>query len=284
MYAKSLIVSEIFREASKKLKAKKCSFTEAEVVYLWKLACQLSENVHVDYFEPSEDSLKIFNSLIEKRTRGIPTPLIEGKTCFNGIDILLEPGVFIPRPETEELARLVFECASTYYEYPRILDIGTGTGAIAIYLARNLPHAEVEAIDINDKAVFLAKRNAQKEASSNLKIMLLSLSDVIRKRKRYDVIVSNPPYITEKEFLSLPREVIDWEPLESLYGGEDGLDFYREFAAHLPEILNYCGTCLFEFGNKQEKEVKRIFEKQGYTVTIHKDINEKNRFARVRIA
>lgn len=282
MSAQLYSLSELFNSAKSRLKQANCNFTEAEIVYLWKLACKLAGEDLKDFFSRQDHRVKIFNLLVEKRAQGVPTPLIEGKVSFNGIQILVAPGVFIPRPETEELALLALKEAKKIKEKLDVLDIGTGSGAIAIFLAKNLPDAFVVATDISEASISLARKNARLNQVKNIKILKISYEELAKNDKKYDLVVSNPPYIPFSDRASLPREVVEWEPKEALFGGEDGLDFYRKFALTANRIIKPGGVAFLEFGCNQEKELCRIFRRSEFKFRFNRDINGKERFIELR--
>jgi len=192
------------------------------------------------------------------------------------MDLIIDERVFIPRPETELLVetvrKLIYELRVTSYEL-RILDLCTGSGNIAIALTKMVPDCKIVASDISEKALDLARLNASKLCvGGNIEFVSGDLfANVIG---RFDIIVSNPPYIARFEFETLQKEVLR-EPGLALDGGEDGLDFYRRIALEAPQYLNKGGYLVFEIGFGQAKEVKEIIEAAKFfkVIDIKKDFN-----------
>ena len=198
---------------------------------------------------------------IEKLTKGIPLQHITHRQEFMKMDFFVDENVLIPRPDTEILVEEVIKIAQKYNS-PRILDLCTGSGAIAISLKKFVPNADITAVDISEKALEIAKRNADKlEAKINF-----VKSDLFDKldNKKFDIIVSNPPYIRTDEIKKLSEEV-QKEPKIALDGGEDGLDFYRIITEQAINYLKTGSFLCFEIGYNQKNDVIKIIEdEQNY--------------------
>jgi release factor glutamine methyltransferase len=217
---------------------------------------------------------------VQERVSGKPLQYLLGHTGFYGLDILVEKGVFIPRPETErlveEVIRLVSE--SPVPSHPlRILDIGTGSGAIAVALAVNLSGAEVVATDVSEPALLLARKNATRNGiADRVHFALVDLFPATR--EAFDVIVSNPPYISSSTIPNLMPEVRDFEPHEALDGGPDGLNFHRRIIEGAKALLTPGGLVALEVGEGQAEMVAAIMQKTGYRDhRIEKDLCEVGR-------
>jgi len=214
-----------------------------------------------------------YREYIRRRGKREPLQHILGETGFMNLTVKTGPQALIPRPETEVLVEQAIHLMGD--RDARILDIGTGTGCIAISLASALPKAQIHALDISKEALELAKENA---ALNNTQVEF-QLKDVMRDaispEARYDLVVSNPPYISDGEREDLQAEVRDYDPSEALFDGGDGLSFYHRFAQVLPELLNPGGRFMFEFGGAhQEREVLHIFAQSGYVdLEIIQDYN-----------
>lgn len=204
---------------------------------------------------------------IEKLTKGIPLQHITHRQEFMKMDFLVDENVLIPRPDTEILVEEVIKIAQKYNS-PRILDLCTGSGAIAISLKKFVPNADITAVDISEKALEIAQKNAEKlEAKINF-----VKSDLFDKldNKKFDIIVSNPPYIRKDEIKKLSEEV-QKEPKIALDGGEDGLDFYRIIAEQAINYLKTGSFLCFEIGYNQKNDVIKIIEdEQNYKNTYCK--------------
>ena len=193
---------------------------------------------------------------IEKLTKGIPLQHITHRQEFMKMDFFVDENVLIPRPDTEILVEEVIKIAQKYNS-PRILDLCTGSGAIAISLKKFVPNADITAVDISEKALEIAQKNAEKlEAKINF-----VKSDLFDKldNKKFDIIVSNPPYIRKDEIKKLSEEV-QKEPKIALDGGEDGLDFYRIIAEQAINYLKTGSFLCFEIGYNQKNDVIKIIE------------------------
>lgn len=204
---------------------------------------------------------------IEKLTKGIPLQHITHRQEFMKMDFFVDENVLIPRPDTEILVEEVIKIAQKYNS-PRILDLCTGSGAIAISLKKFVPNADITAVDISEKALEIAQKNAKKlEAKINF-----VKSDLFDKldNKKFDIIVSNPPYIRKDEIKKLSEEV-QKEPKIALDGGEDGLDFYRIIAEQAINYLKTGSFLCFEIGYNQKNDVIKIIEdEQNYKNTYCK--------------
>jgi len=199
------------------------------------------------------------------RRRGTREPLqhILGTTDFMDLSLKTTSAALIPRPETEILVERTLDLKLR--SEARILDIGTGTGCIALALGHALESAEVLGIDISRDALDLARENADKNNVS-ISLQEVDILEALPKiETRFDVVVSNPPYISPDEKAQLQKEVVDYDPARALFDAQDGLSFYRRFAHILPELLVPGGHFLFEFGGvPQEKAVLNIFMEKGY--------------------
>lgn len=204
---------------------------------------------------------------IEKISNGVPLQHITHHQEFMKMDFYVDENVLIPRPDTEILVEEVIKIASKMNE-PKILDLCTGSGAIAISIAKNVPNAKIYAIDISQKAVDIAKKNA-KELETNVEFIKSNLFNKIDKVK-FDIIVSNPPYIKKDVIKCLSKEV-QKEPELALDGGIDGLDFYRKISTQAIDYLKLGSFLCFEIGYDQKDEVMEILKKQDqYTGTYCK--------------
>jgi release factor glutamine methyltransferase len=209
------------------------------------------------------DELARFKQLILRRLRREPVAYILGRKEFWSLPIRVSPDVLIPRPETEILvAEALKVLAPVGKEDLRLLEIGTGSGAISIALAREQPAARITASDISPKALSVAKENAEHNGvREQIRFLQGDLFQPVPKGETFDVVVSNPPYITQAEISSLLPEVRDYEPRVALNGGKDGLDFFRRALPSVSEYLRPGGWFLAEMGAGQDSRVLKIAEK-----------------------
>jgi len=226
---------------------------------------------------------EIFRELLTRRAKGEPVAYITGHKEFWSLDFVVTPDVLIPRPETELVVELTLEVAimATTKAPLKILDIGTGSGVIAIALAKELPAAEIWAVDVSAAALNIAEINAQRHGvAERIKLLDGDLFDPFTELgHRFDVIVSNPPYVLSKEIANLGREVRDWEPKMALDGGPDGLDCYRQIIGGAHTYLAPEGRVLLEIGEDQGTAVAGLFVPAGRfeAATIFQDYAGKDR-------
>ena len=194
---------------------------------------------------------------IEKLTKGVPLQHITHTQEFMKMDFYVDENVLIPRPDTEILVEEVIKIAQKI-DSPKILDLCTGSGAIAISLKKYIPNAQVFAVDISKKALEIAQKNANR-LEANVKFIESNLFDKVRKEK-FDIIVSNPPYIKKSDINYLSQEV-QKEPQIALDGGYDGLDFYRKISYQAIDYLKFGSYLCFEIGFDQKEEVMEIIDK-----------------------
>jgi len=201
-----------------------------------------------------------FINLVGRRAEHFPLQYLTGQQEFMSLPFSVEEGVLIPRGDTEVLVEAILKLDLTLCK--SILDVGTGSGIIAVSLARYLPGSKVTAVDISTRALDLAKRNA--EALGVGERILFLQADVFHwnPEEKYDLIVSNPPYISAAEMRCLQPEV-RFEPYEALFGGEKGLDFYFRLAELAAASLKNQGVLAVEIGWQQADEVRGIFRKAG---------------------
>ena len=209
---------------------------------------------------------------IKKIISGVPLQHITHMQEFMKMNFYVDENVLIPRSDTEILVEEVINI-SKKINAKKILDLCTGSGAIAISLAKYIENSEITAVDISKKALEIARTNAKNNDVEN-QITFVE-SDLFKnlKEDKYDVIVSNPPYIPKKDIETLHTQVKDYEPYNALEGGEDGLDFYRAIIEQSKPYISPEGFIAFEIGYNQAEAVKKIFVKNGYpNVTIAKDL------------
>jgi release factor glutamine methyltransferase len=216
----------------------------------------------------SESEWETFTHALERRARGEPLQYITGHQEFFGLDFLVTPDVLIPRPETELIVEAVLERAT---EADRLLvDVGTGSGCLAVTLAVHLPQARVLALDISEAALAVARRNAERhgvrERIEFLVSDLFSALEGMPDPPQADFIVANPPYISESEFPTLPREVRDYEPRCALVAGPDAADVHRRLFAHSPRFLRPGGYLICEMGYGQYPSLREHLEATPWEV------------------
>lgn len=223
--------------------------------------------LYVHFEQPlNPDEVDCYRELIRRRGEGEPVAYILGRGFFRNHELRLDSSVLIPRPETEHVvdAALDFLMEGEWPAPPAVLDLGTGSGAIAISLAAGFPEAVITASDASAEAIELARLNAEAAGvGPRIDFVRSDMFDDLDPVATYDLIVSNPPYISKEEWETLPRDVRDFEPREALYGGEDGLDYYRVLADQAPQFLKPRGGLVLEIGASQGKAVTELLAATG---------------------
>lgn len=246
-----MTIREALRLAAARLEQAGVPDADVDAAYL--LASVLKEDTLAmrinGYRELTAPQRAVFDALCDRRAAREPLQYILGETEFMGLTFHVEPGVLIPRADTETLVEKALEWMKPG---ARVLDIGTGSGAIAVSLAKLGRQAQVTAVDVSDRALEIARQNAKRNGAA-VEFVKSDCFSALKGRK-YDMIVSNPPYISEDEMRGLMPEVTR-EPELALFGGADGLDFYRRISREAPEYLNEGGCLLFEIGWLQKDAV-----------------------------
>lgn len=234
------------------------------------LYANLQENI-------DENKLKLIEVAVDDYiNKNVPVQYIIGYTYFYGLKIKVNPNVLIPRFETEELVNKVVEISKTYNN-PKIVDVGTGSGCIAISLAKNIPGAIITAVDISNDALDVAKENAR---LNNVSIEFISSDLLTSVSGMFDIIVSNPPYIDiEEDVMDL---VYDNEPHLALFSQEKGLYHYRQILIQSRKYLNDNGVILFEIAYNKKQEMIDLAKKHYQNIEVIKDIYNNNRIMVIR--
>jgi release factor glutamine methyltransferase len=219
--------------------------------------------------ELDEPTLKRLREMVKRRAAGEPLQYITGEAEFCGLKLAVDHRVLIPRPETELLVESVIQ-----RKPQKIVDVGTGSGCVAVALASRLPSAEIWAVDVSEEALEVAKTNATRH-SVEKKVRFLQ-SDLLGKLPdsfMADAIVSNPPYIASGDWAKLPGEVKDFEPVRALVAGEDGLEAIHRLAMDARRVLSPSGLVALEIGAGQRAAVGRLFAKNDFDIVeVVKDL------------
>ena len=229
--------------------------------------------------------LHSFFENFEKRRRRIPLAQILGRQSFYGLDFFVNEDILIPRADTECLVDLVLEDYADLAKQAgssslKILDLCTGSGCIGISVAKHLPYQELLLVDLSEKALAVAKKNAEKHLGENVTFLQGDLLTEVQ-GKKFSLLLSNPPYIVSRVIPGLDREVSEYEPKMALDGGEDGLVFYRRIAKEAKAVLLPGARLYLEIGYDQGESVKDIFQKEGYeAVEVFPDLSGNPRVLR----
>lgn len=260
----------LFRQLAAQLTFSSCPFVEARL--LLQLATGLEENsffMHLDQPVSRRLQKKVW-LLLQKRKEGWPIAYLTGKKEFWSLEFKVNRQVLIPRPETELLVEKALSLELP--ERPNILDVGTGCGNIAVALGREWPEARITASDLSLRALKMARENAARNKVRNINFVKSNLLDYfIQRRKKFDLIVSNPPYVSEEEWKKLDRPVRDFEPRRALVAGPTGLEIIKKLMTQAPLCLQRAGYLLMEIGANQAEQVLKLVEENWQAVEILKD-------------
>lgn len=265
-------IGDALREGSRCLRDIGLPSASLEVALLLGMATGLDRlGLHTRTATPlTPEQASAFLALMERRSQREPLQYITGHQEFMGLDFEVTPAVLIPRADTEMLVETILDAEEDHGHEPDepvwLADIGTGSGAIAISLASYLPYLHVEAVDLSEEALAIARRNADAHAVSD-RIRFLhgdGLAPLEASRGKLRYLVSNPPYILDEEVLALEPEVRDWEPRMALTPGSDPLHWYRRFASRGAEYLQPGGMLAMEVGMGQAQDVVALLAESGH--------------------
>ena len=252
------------------------------------LLCDLLDHKRVDLYINFEqkvpnDKLALLKKWIKKRLKRMPLQYITGVTEFYGNKYFLNDDVLIPRPETERLVDISLECINKL-SHPRILEVGTGSGCISISIALIRGDAKILSIDISQNALNKAEENSDYHKTNNVKFLNLDFLKEIPS-ERFDIIVSNPPYIPLEEMKNIMIDVKEYEPEIALTDFNDGLVFYDRFADLGSKLLKKEGWMVLEVGiDDHPEKVAKLFKSKGYSnIELVSDYNKDKRVLKVKI-
>lgn len=260
------------------LELKKKNFLNPELdlkLLLQEASCKKKEiilsNLNIDDID-----INYFNLLISKRLNREPISKILKRKYFWKNQFFVNSDVLDPRPESELIIEEVLKNINDRDKSLKILDVGTGSGCLAISLAKELKNSKVTAIDVSQKALAVAKKNVKLHNMGNqIEIKNRRIENI---KNKFDIIISNPPYINENEYRNLQVEIRNFEPKVALLGGEDGLKFYRLFAENVERIMNKNSIFICEIGSSQLNSCKSIFSKTNLILKkISKDLQNIDR-------
>ncbi|WP_413154534.1 peptide chain release factor N(5)-glutamine methyltransferase [Bartonella sp. cb54] len=270
-------LDRIIQQTQEKLRYHKISEAnlDAKILVEWITNTNASDRITRPNLRLSPEQIVRLEQAVQRRIAGEPVYRIIGKREFYGISFVLSQDTLEPRPDTETLVDLVLPLLKKYVKQSgktTLLDMGTGSGAIAIAILKQIPQSYAVAVDISENALKTAIKNAENAKVIHRFTPLLSdWFDSVT--NRFDLIISNPPYIPERDIKNLAKEVRLHDPLRALIGGKDGLDFYRKIAHKAVHYLNEKGYVAVEIGYSQEKKVCDLFEKNGFQcLKICKDL------------
>ena len=234
--------------------------------------------IHMDSTIDGADAERI-RELGERRAAREPLQHITGRAPFRSLELAVGPGVFVPRPETEQVVQFAIDALRAVPSAePVAVDLGTGSGAIALAMATEVPHARVFAVENSPEAFIWARRNIEETGAANARAVFIDLADALPDLDgRVDVVISNPPYIPAA---AIPRdpEVRLFDPPAALYGGEDGLDVVRTISQVARRLLHPGGTLVLEHGELQGADIRALLSADGWRApATHPDLTTRDR-------
>lgn len=231
----------------------------------------------------TEEQAERFNEVLNRLAQHEPIQYIIGKADFVGETYFVTPATLIPREDTYGLIEMGREFLKDKPS-AAILDIGTGSGILAIELAKISSQLDVIAVDISSEAIEVARRNAEYH-QVNVQFVLSDLLTEIPKETKFDLIVSNPPYIAEDELDLMDESVKRFEPSQALFAENNGLAIYQQLAKQLPQYIKTNGQILLEIGFRQGQAVQQLFQEAfpNAIVSIHQDLNQNDRYIKVQL-
>ena len=237
-------------------------------------------DLYLDLDRPlTEVQLTGLRPLVKRRSQREPLQYILGTVEFCDLILKVDARALIPRPETEELVELIVEKLKVQLAPQRICDLGTGTGALALALATQYPEAEVVAVDFSEEAAALASENVERLGlSKQVTVKLGSWFEPLSGMQPFDLIVSNPPYLTEAEMSTAQAEVVDHEPIAALVSGSDGLDDLRVIIKSAPMYLAEGGLLVMETGIAQQEALGQLANEAGLKSECFEDMSGRPRF------
>ena len=234
--------------------------------------------IYTNFDKPlNADELVEIKKMSLRRAKHEPLQYIIGKTSFIGLDILVDNSVLIPRPETEQMAQAIVDDYKNTETGLNIFEIGSGSGCISLYLAKSLPNATVYGVDIDKAAIETAKKNKAALGIENVDFFAFDILNKIPTKTKFDIVVSNPPYIPYSDYAALEADVLR-EPKIALTDGSDGLTFYRRFSQIFDNMIADKGKFYLENGMGQAQAIKKLFADSSFEIVVGKDFAGVERF------
>nr|WP_300006103.1 peptide chain release factor N(5)-glutamine methyltransferase [Tissierella sp.] len=277
-----MVIRELLEIGKDKLNSMEYGDPLKESIYILSKVLKKDKSfvyINLDKYIDSQEEVK-YLEIINRRALGEPISYIFSTKEFMGIDFWVEKGVLIPRPETEILVEFIIDYIRNNFKEEKlhILDIGIGSGAISLSIAKNCKTAEILGVDISKTAISVAQKNLDMLKLTSVAFRESNLFQNIKIDEKFSIIVSNPPYIETEVIKELQVDVKDFEPSLALDGGVDGLDFYRRISGASGDFLLDKGMLIYEIGYDQAQRVKDIMQKEGFKkIEIIKDLNNLDR-------
>lgn len=268
-------IKELFVNSTKSLKDKGINTANLDVKMLLSFLLKLDTNDLIKHFDEniSDNLLRRFTKLLNRRLNREPVANIIGKKFFWDYEFIVDKNVLTPRPDSETLIEAVLKNYTDKNKKLTILDLGTGSGCLILTILKIYKNANGLAIDKSKKALNIAQKNAKNLNIKNIKFLQNNWNNNIN--KKFDLIISNPPYISKEEIKTLEPEVNIFNPILALDGGNDGLNCYKYLAKNLKKNCKKNTKIFLEIGKNQEKDIQKIFKNEGFLLNnYYKDINQ----------
>ena len=250
-------MNDLIISSLEKLKKKNIPNAEIDLRVLLNYSKYSKNEIILSNFHLDQINLNLFNKALNRRLSNEPISKIINKKNFWKDEFFVNQFVLDPRPETEGIVEESIKLIKNKHSSIKILDIGTGSGALAISLAREFTNANIMATDISEEAIEVANKNINnKKLNNQIQLRKTTIDNI---NEKFDLIVSNPPYLTKKELENTSYEIKNYEPLIALDGGVDGLNFYRDFSKKIYKIMNENSYLLLEIGEGQFRDCVDIF-------------------------
>jgi release factor glutamine methyltransferase len=249
---------------------------DAEVLLGWATGKTRIQLVIESKSELDGEGLARFREAVKRRRTHEPVAYVLGRREFFGREFRVDKRVLVPRPDTEALVEVALERTRHQSMFMRALDLCTGSGCVGITIARERPTSQIVMTDLSSDALAVARENALRLGAYNLALFQGDLFEAVHPRLRFDIIVSNPPYIASAEIPTLMADVRDFEPKLALDGGKDGLDLVRRIVKEAPEHLEKNGIVALEIGYDEAERTRTIFTEHGYA-----DIETKRDYGKI---
>tara|TARA_B100000575_G_C22963046_1_gene556280 strand:+ start:40 stop:870 length:831 start_codon:yes stop_codon:yes gene_type:complete len=263
-------MNDLIKESLIKLKQQKINNPELDLRILLQHASKKNKKIFLSNLDLEDINITKFKICLQKRINREPIAKIINKKSFWKNDFFVNNSVLDPRPETELIIEEVLNIYKNKNLKLKILDIGTGSGCIAISLAKEFKNSSITAIDISLEALKVAKKNLKIHNCHNQ--IQLEMIDFKYINSKFDLIVSNPPYLTNNQYKNADPEVKNYEPKLALVGGDDGLKFYREYSNNLKNLMNNKAIFVCEIGINQRQNCEEIFQNSG--LYLNKILND----------
>jgi release factor glutamine methyltransferase len=259
---------EKLREISRTLRACGIEAPEKEAEILIRYGAGIDTvEIYRDNPELSKEQMNTIEEMVSRRSIHEPLQYILGYEEFLGLQLILGEGVLIPRPETEFMAEQAIKQLTVNSSQLKVLDLCTGSGCIALAIAKEFPQLQVYGSDISKVAIDYARRNAWINNIKNVTFLRGDLFEPFKPARLFDLIVSNPPYIRTDDIKNLQPEIRQWEPLNAIDGGSDGLNFYRKIIPEARWFLKDNGALILEIGDGYIKDITEMIKYAGYIQT-----------------